>query len=646
KFSTHYLKNKNKIIKGVFIKINWMIGGVQGIGIDTAALIFGDSVAKAGYYLFGSREYYSTIKNRHSYTTVKISDAPSSSINNNIEVLIATDAETIFQHFTKVKDFIIYDKKIENTELNAIRSMENEIIISAYEILSKNNLGSTCKDAIEYTKKKGVRALGIDYNTILQSIMNQLNIPSPLTERAKTMIGVGASFKLLGLSFDLLSSTISSRFKDPTIAKLNVMAAKSGYDSTDSFYNLKALDVSSHRIEVDGNTASAIGKMLGGLKFQSYYPITPASDESTYIEANQNLILNTSSGPKNGGVVVYQTEDELAAINAAIGSALTGARSATATSGPGFSLMAEGISWAGMNEVPVVITYYLRGAPSTGLPTRSGQSDLMFALNVGHGEFPRIVIASSNHYEIINDAITALNLAERYQTPVIHLIEKSLANAYAVIDEDKINADNIIIDRGEFTNNTDASYRRFKFNEDGVSARAPLGNAAMFYSGDEHNEYGHIDETSSNRVKMYEKRNKKLELAMKEIEGRYKICVNGDKNAEYAIITWGSGVGPSIECIDRLKKEGINMQVVQIKMFNPYPSKEVSEILKNKKRIIAVENNYNAQGAEVMQLNTGIKATDFVLKWTGRAIADDELFDALVDIIKNNKNKVVLNDEF
>ena len=623
-----------------------MIGGVQGIGIDTAAVIFGDSVAKAGYYLYGSREYYSTIKGRHSYTTVKISDAPSSSINNNVEILIATDAETIFQHFTKVKDFIVYDKNFENVELNGIRSMENEIALSAYNILSKNNLGLTCRDAIEYAKKKGVKAIGIDYNNILQSIINKLNIPSPLTERAKTMIGVGASFKLLGLSFDLLISTISSRFKNDTIAKLNILAAKSGYDSADSFYNLKVLNVSSHRIEIDGNTASAIGKMLGGLKFQSYYPITPASDESTYIEANQNLVLNTSSGSKTGGIVVYQTEDELAAINAAIGSALTGARSATATSGPGFSLMAEGISWAGMNEVPVVITYYLRGAPSTGLPTRSGQSDLMFALNVGHGEFPRIVIASSNHYEIINDAITALNLAEKYQTPVIHLIEKSIANAYAVLDENKINANNIIIDRGLFTNNADESYRRFKINEDGISARVPLGSAAMFYSGDEHNEYGHIDETSSNRLKIYEKRNKKLELAAKEIEKKYKIYVSGDKNAEYAIITWGSVVGPSIECIDMLKKEGINIQVVQIKMFSPYPSKEVSEILKNKKRIIAVENNYNAQGAEVMQLNTGIKATDFILKWTGRAIAGDELFDALVDILKNNKNKIVLDDEF
>ena len=140
------------------------------------------------------------------------------------------------------------------------------------------------------------------------------------------------------------------------------------------------------------------------------------------------------TGKEGQGVVVVQTEDELAAINAAVGAALTGTRAATATSGPGFSLMNEGVSWAGMNEVPVLITYYMRGSPATGLPTRSGQSDLKLALNAGHGEFARIVIASGSHDEIFGDAVMALNLAELCQTPAVHIIEKTLANAYSVVD--------------------------------------------------------------------------------------------------------------------------------------------------------------------------------------------------------------------
>jgi 2-oxoglutarate ferredoxin oxidoreductase subunit alpha len=629
------------------MNITYIIGGAQGFGIETAATLLGNAIAQAGYYLYGDREYYSTIKNRHSYTTMKISDNKVNSINSIANILIAIDAETVFQHFTKVSDFIIYDKNTENININAIKSIEYEIEEDSINILKENKLDTTVLDAIKYAKSKGVKSIAIDYNNIIMSIINELNIPSPIAERTKNIIGVGASFALLGLNFMLLSNAIIKMFKDKMFLDMNMLAAKAGYDSINkylNYYKLKELKTSSHMIQIDGNTASAIGKMIGGLRFQAYYPITPASDESVYIEANQIMKMKTKDGIKEGGAIVFQTEDELAAINSAIGAALTGARSATATSGPGFSLMSEGISWAGMNEVPVLITYYMRGAPSTGLPTRSSQSDLMLAMNVGHGEFPRIVIASSTHEEIIKDAAFALNLAEKYQTPIIHIIEKTIANSYSTINEDKLDIENFEIDRGKITDDEN-NYYRFKFSDDGISSRAFLGKAQMFYSGDEHNEFGHIDETSQNRLKMYEKRNKKIESASKEIPAEHKFNFFGDKNAENIILTWGSPTAPSINAIEELKSREINIGVLQIKMFNPYPKDEVIELLKNKKRIIAIENNYYAQGAEILTLKTRIIPTHYILKWTGRAIADDELIDVLIDIIKNNKKRVVLDDK-
>lgn len=301
--------------------------------------------------------------------------------------------------------------------------------------------------------------------------------------------------------------------------------------------------------------------------------------------------------------------------------------------------MAEGISWAGMNEVPVMITYYMRGAPATGLPTRSGQADLKFAINVSHGEFPRIVIASGTHTEVFKDAILGLNLAERYQTPVIHIIEKSLANAYTTIDKEEIEKEPPEIDRGLLAKDFD-NYKRFKITDDGISPRAFLGQAKMFYTGDEHNEYGHITEASMNRLKMYEKRMKKLDEADKDIPEDSRVNVVG--NADNVLLTWGSPVGAIMDSIDDLKKDGINVQLIQVKIFSPYPTKLMQKLLKGKKKIIAIENNYNAQGAEVLTEKTGIMPTNYILKWTGRPMMKEELARAIKQTVKDNVEKVVL----
>ncbi|QIW25402.1 2-oxoacid:acceptor oxidoreductase subunit alpha [Sulfolobus sp. S-194] len=618
-----------------------MIGGAQGLGVDTSANIFGNAVAKAGYYLFGNREYYSNIKGRHSYFEVVISEKPIRSLSSYVNILASFDAETVFQHFTEVKEYLIYNIEYENTTVDLVKSMEPEMSEQVKEALSKERLGFTINDVLEYLKRRGVKVIGFNYTELIKKIADTFKVPMSVVERAKNMIAVGASYGLLGLKFDYLKDAISSTFKNELFVKFNTMAAELGYNSVPNVYKLQEYKIQKPRIQVDGNTISAMGKLAGGLRFQSYYPITPASDESVYIEANQNLDMIVEGNElRKGGVVVVQAEDELAAINMAVGAALTGVRSATATSGPGFSLMSEGISWAGMNEVPVVITYYMRGAPATGLPTRSGQADLKFALNVGHGEFPRIVIASGDHVEIFWDAIWALNLAEKYQTPVIHIIEKTLANAYSVFDEELIINKPYVIERGKIVKPTSDYFNRFEVTEDGVSPRVFLGQASIFYTGDEHNEEGHITENSINRMKMYEKRNKKLETADKEIPEEQRVNIVGD--ADIVLLTWGSPKGAILDAMEELIKDGIKTMMVQVRMFNPYPKNLMKKILSGKSKIIAVENNYNAQGAEVLAEKTGVFATNYILKWTGRPITKEEIIEGVKKILERDEKRVVL----
>src|SRR6266480_1054669 len=291
---------------------------------------------------------------------------------------------------------------------------------------------------------------------------------------------------------------------DPTFSAVEI--AK-GLPKQSFSYQLKPIQ-NQPRLLLMGNEAVALGKIVGGCRVQTYYPITPAADESEFIESHENFDLLDGGQPgKKGSVLVTQTEDEIAAITMAIGAALAGARAATSTSGPGFSLIVEGLGWAGMNEVPVVITQYSRGGPSTGQPTRHEQGDLKFVLSASHGEFPRIVLCSGDLEECFYDAIRIFNYAEQFQMPSIHLIDKSLANSSATIPQ--LRSDMVPIQRGKLINDGHQSegneeYHRFAFSDDGVSPRAVLGMPGYRFwnSGDEHDTIGHIEEDPDNRIKM------------------------------------------------------------------------------------------------------------------------------------------------
>jgi 2-oxoglutarate ferredoxin oxidoreductase subunit alpha len=300
--------------------------------------------------------------------------------------------------------------------------------------------------------------------------------------------------------------------------------------------------------------------------------------------------------------------------------------------------MVEGLGWAGNSEVPLVITYYQRGAPATGLPTRHGQADLRFALHAAHGEFPRIIIASGDIEECFYDAAKAFNFAEKYQMPVIHLIDKALANCaqtYPVF-----NYAGFKIERGEVLAEKDLEgreYKRFRFTETGISPRVFLGtkNGVHWYTGDEHNEFGHISEEPLNRRRMVEKRMVKLELVDREVPLSEKINVYGNIDSENIVVSWGSPKGAIIEALSLLASEGFSLGFIQIRMVNPLPAAYLKRVLGEKKRIIDVEDNYTGQLGGLIREKTGLAPHYHVLKYTGRPATTTEVYNALRLILKN-----------
>jgi 2-oxoglutarate ferredoxin oxidoreductase subunit alpha len=622
--------------------VNWMAGGAQGSGVDTAANIFGKACGYGGLYVFGRREYHSNIKGLHSYFHLRISPDEILANINDVNLLAAFDAETVVRHLNEVvpEGGVIIGSQQVNTKVLDIPTLPPEFKTELVKFMEENDVGETLNDWLNHAKKRNVTVFPVPYMELLNQIGEKLGIEkiSKIT-RMINVLTIGVSFALFKYDRDLAEKAVRETFAEKgKIVDMNVMALNHAYDyAEDHFKNsfkhrLEKTEVTEQRLFLTGNQAIAMGKVLGGCRVQTYYPITPAADESEYLEAHQ--IMKT--GGEDEAIVVVQTEDEIAAINSASGAALAGARAATSTSGPGFSLMVEGLSWAGKSEVPVVITYYQRGAPATGLPTRNGQSDLRFVMHAGHGEFPRIILASGDIQECFYDAAKVFNLAEKYQMPVIHLLDKAMANCsqtYPVFDYGKFK-----IDRGDILTEKDLEgkeYKRFRLTETGVSPRVVLGTkgGVHWYTGDEHNEFGHISEEPLNRRLMMEKRMKKLDLVEKEVPAEDKLKFFGDPASENVVVSWGSPKGAIIESIDLLKREGFSLGFVQMRLLNPLPTEEVKKALVGKKRIIDIEDNYLGQLGGVIKEKTGIAPNFHILKYTGRPMTTTEVHEALKKIL-------------
>ncbi|NGX42254.1 MAG: hypothetical protein K940chlam7_00532, partial [Chlamydiae bacterium] len=422
----------------------------------------------------------------------------------------------------------------------------------------------------------------------------------------KNVVAVGFVAKLLELNPDFFIEVLKELFtrKGEKVLKHNIELFMYGYNFEEIEYEKLELEKPEERskkfIVVSGNDAMSQGAINGGLAFFAGYPITPAS------KLMEDLARDL---PKYGGIVL-QTEDEIAAAGAVVGAWFAGKRAMTATSGPGLSLMSEIINLGVMSETPLVIVNVMRGGPSTGLPTKVEQADLNLAVYGGHGDSPRVVLAPATIGECYSIVQDALDIAEKYQTPVIVLSDKFLAMSYMDVPEECLQGTRVST-REKYEGSSE-EYKRYQLTPTGVSPWVFPGERECPYmiTGLEHNERGSPDYGIDMHHIMTEKRFKKFETMVADLP---KPEFFGEEDAPNLIITWGSTFGVVLEAAKRLRSEGYSIQVVKVKTIFPQHEEVIKKVLDRAKKIIIPEQNKFAQFGRMMKGYYGFTAEEVQL---------------------------------
>ncbi len=558
------------------------IGGEAGQGIASAGLIFGKLALRSGYFLFDANEYPSLIKGGHNVYAIRVADEKIFSLGGKVDFLIALNQ-------------------------NAIDFHKDELSTGAAVILNSDKVSSS-------NFKKGINIF-----------------PVPLIKLAKEAggseiminnVALGAAAFLLKADLEVLQTIIKDIFfsAKSEIIDLNIKSAEAGFSfAKENFANVK-LNFSlekrnaGEQIFLSGNDAICLGAVKAGCRFFSAYPMTPINSIIAYFSANAEKI----------GMVYLQPEDEIAAINTAIGAASTGVRSMTATSGGGFSLMVEALGMAGMTETPIVIINGQRPGHSSGLPTWTGQGDLKFVLSAGQDDFPRLVLAPGDVEECFWLTIEAFNLADKYQAPVIILIDKYISESRqsaAVFNESKVKIDRCLLLSEKDQQN---DFKRYVFTENGVSPRAIVGRPGqpLLINSYEHDEKGFSIEDLKTRTAMMEKRMRKMEAMEKEIPAP---ATYGDQKADVLFVGWGSVKGPILEAQKILKEEGVKTKFLHLNYLNPFPKEAVALAIKNSRKVLLVEQNISGQLGNLIEEKTGIEIKEKFLKYDGRPFNPEEI---------------------
>lgn len=554
---------------------NVLVGGSAGQGMDTLSQMFELIMKRTGYYVFTNKDYMSRIRGGHNFIQIRFSDEELYSHDDDLDLIIALDKRTLTTHIDRVKENgkVFIDKAIFDKEIKNDKKIDKIIPIPAAE---KAKLAGNLKAEGTVLLGSLLKYFGID---ISQEVLNVLR----------------ESF-------------------DGEIYEINKKSLELGYEEVDKKFTLKE-GIFKDSILVDGAKGAALGALSGGVTFYSAYPMTPSTSFMSYLSSHQ----------KDAGIVVEQVEDEIAAINMAIGASYAGVRAMTGTSGGGFSLMTEALGLAGITETPLVVLNVQRPGPATGLPTRTEQSDLSFILTASHGEIPRMVISLRNPEHAFYTLPRALNIADKYQMLVILLSDQYLADSSVTIkpyDFSKISIERHIADEGALE---EGIYKRYKITENGISPRllpGQLKDALVLADSDEHDEFGHITESSQVRINQMEKRMKKLDYLMDELE---EPAFYGDENPENLILAWGSMDGPIREAVERLKKEGNSVGALVFGDIYPLPKEKLEKYSQGAENIINVEMNFTGQLAKLIRQETGIYCNKSILKYDGRQMSPSEI---------------------
>lgn len=579
-------------------QLSWKVGGQQGEGIESTGEIFSTTLNRLGYHLYSYRHFSSRIKGGHTNNNIRISVDEVRSVDDNIDILVAFDQQTI--------------------DVNSHELFEGGII------LADAKFKPTVDESLNVT------LVVIPFTEIAKEQGSQL---------MKNMVAIGASARLMNLPMDPFKDMIHTMFirKGEEIVNSNHNALRLGFEAMDEQYN--ELDISgdfelgrsdgTEKLYLIGNDAIGFGAVNAGVRFMPAYPITPASEIMEYMIKHL---------PKLGGTVI-QTEDEIAAVTMAIGSNYAGARSFTASAGPGLSLMMESIGLSGMTETPLVIVNTMRGGPSTGLPTKQEQADLNQMIYGTHGDIPKIVLAPTDVEDAFYSTIDAFNLAEYYQVPVILLsdLQMSLGKQTSEpfdLSRVEINRGKTILEDIEREEDDTDYFERYGDSDDGISERPIPGLKGGIHhvTGVEHSPTGTPSETADNRQVMMEKRMRKLNhFVMDE-----PFKVNGGKESDLLVISFLSVNGVAAEAISRFDEEIVgDITHVQLKQLHPFPAEALYPYLEGAKDILVIEQNYSAQLFNIVKMNYHMhsKMKSFT-KYNGTPFKPNEIEKYINSILK------------
>jgi 2-oxoglutarate ferredoxin oxidoreductase subunit alpha len=557
----------------VSLDINIMSGGAAGQGVQSVGFILGKTFSRGGYYVFADQHYESRIRGGHNFFRIRAKDTPVNAIAETVDILIALNEESIYLHEKELSDkgIIVFDDSRLGDRPRSPRMRAVPLVKLAEEQGGNRIMSNT--------------------------------------------VAVGAALGLVEYDFDILASVLKEHFGETPLGEANVKAARAGYDYVmhnfpgASPFGIKRLS-QMRRLLITGNDAISMGAIAAGCKFLAAYPMTPTTPILEFLAAQQ----------KNYPLVVIHSEDEIAAINMAIGAAYTGVRAMTATSGSGFCLMTEGLSLAGMTETPVVIVEGQRPGPATGLPTHTEQGDLEFMVHAAHGEFPRAVLAPSSAADAFWLTIKAFNLAEIYQIPVIILADEHLGSSFWSVEP--FDLSQVTIDRGDLfqphSEEETRDYQRHRFTPSGISPRAFPGKsqALVVTDADEHDEMGHLNEDAGIRQQMVEKRQHKMEGLRSEIAPPEKL---GPETADLTLVGWGSTRGALQEAMASLSKEGRSVNLIHFTELWPFPP-AAARILGQCRRTVLVESNYTGQLGHLIRAETGVNIEIRIVKYDGRPL--------------------------
>ncbi|MDN5310279.1 MAG: 2-oxoglutarate/2-oxoacid ferredoxin oxidoreductase subunit alpha [Methanolobus sp.] len=561
------------------------IGGAAGQGLETIGNVLSKSLLRSGFFVFSTQYYLSRIRGGHNTFQIRISDAEVRAMDENVDILIALDRTSVDRHLDEMSDGVV--------------------IVD--------------RDVVE---------LGSEHDSIFHVPMLKIAKEVGGNKIYANTVAAGAAMGLLCLDLDPLDEVLKGMFlkKGQEIIDSNLRVAKAGYDHVRENYphgckfNVSAPGMKEDRMLIAGNEAAGLGALAAGVQFMSAYPMTPSTGVLNYVAGHAGEF----------GVVVEQAEDEIAALNMALGASFTGARSMVTTAGGGFSLMVEALGLAGITETPVLIFLAQRPGPATGLPTMTEQGDLLFALHAAQGEFPRCILAPGTPDECFYMVAEAFNIAEKYQIPVFVMSDQYLADSLFTCD--RFDTSRITIERHLLSDQElrtkHGDYRRYKFTPNGISPRALPGQGGVLVcaDSDEHDEFGRIDESQENRIKMVDKRMKKLELLREEMN---PPSLYGPRDAKLTLIGWGSTYGPLAEAVDMLNEEGHPANLLHFNYIYPMQAENVKEALARSKKRICVENNYTGQFARLLHAETGIAVSGRILRYDGLPFTPTSIIAAL-----------------